>query len=317
MDWDDVRHFLALARTGSVRAAGKSLGVSHSTVARRVEALEGRLSARLFDRSRDGYILTAAGLLLIGGAERVEQEMSDIGRALAGEDDRLAGAVALTCGDNTVAAMLLDALGALCEAHPAIELHVSVDGRPFDLARREADVAVRALPPGVSPPGYLLGSLVAPVMLTGYRAKATRRTTGCAPDRWLAFEDRRLMERLIAASGHPDLPAWGEFNSVEAIQSATRRGFGLSLLPVYIGDADPELQRTGGAAPFHAADLWLLCHPDLRHTRRVQSVRAAVARAFQEQAARFQGQGWPDPAPARPDSAPHREAPAGIHWGHP
>ena len=61
MDWTDVRHFLALARTGSVRAAGSELGVSHSTVARRVEALEERLAARLFDRSRDGYTLTAAG----------------------------------------------------------------------------------------------------------------------------------------------------------------------------------------------------------------------------------------------------------------
>jgi DNA-binding transcriptional LysR family regulator len=61
MDWDDVRHFLALARTGSVRAAGAALGVSHSTVARRVEGLEQRLGARLFDRHRDGYMLSDAG----------------------------------------------------------------------------------------------------------------------------------------------------------------------------------------------------------------------------------------------------------------
>lgn len=76
MDWNDVRHFLALARTGSVRAAGASLGVSHSTVARRVEALEAQLGTRLFDRHRDGYLLTAEGRQMLPSAERVEHEMA-------------------------------------------------------------------------------------------------------------------------------------------------------------------------------------------------------------------------------------------------
>ncbi len=76
MDWNDVRHFLALARTASVRAAGALLGVSHSTVARRVEALERELDVRLFDRHRDGYLLTDAGEQMVSGAERVECEMA-------------------------------------------------------------------------------------------------------------------------------------------------------------------------------------------------------------------------------------------------
>ena len=74
VDWNDVRYFLALARTGSVRAAGAALQVSHSTVARRVEALEERLAARLFDRSRDGYALSDAGRQMLAGAERIEAE---------------------------------------------------------------------------------------------------------------------------------------------------------------------------------------------------------------------------------------------------
>ncbi len=85
MDWNDVRHFLALARCGSVRAAGASLGVSHSTVARRVEALETRLSARLFDRNRDGYTLTEAGRQMLPGAERVERELAALERGLVGQ----------------------------------------------------------------------------------------------------------------------------------------------------------------------------------------------------------------------------------------
>ena len=76
MDWDDVRYFLALSREGSVRAAGSILGVSHSTVARRVEALEEKLNARLFDRTPEGYALTSAGRQMVEGAERVEAEMA-------------------------------------------------------------------------------------------------------------------------------------------------------------------------------------------------------------------------------------------------
>ncbi|MBC8067609.1 MAG: LysR family transcriptional regulator [Deltaproteobacteria bacterium] len=89
MDWDDVRHFLALARLGSVRAAGVQLGVSHSTVLRRVEALEARLATRVFDRNREGYTLTDAGRELLSSAERMEQEMSRALRGVAGRDERL------------------------------------------------------------------------------------------------------------------------------------------------------------------------------------------------------------------------------------
>ena len=118
VDWDDVRHFLALARTGSVRAAGASLGVSHSTVARRVEGLEERLSTRLFDRDRDGYRLTEAGRQMVPSAERVERELACIERGLAGGDARMSGVVSVTCCDAVVSSMLVPALARLCEHHP-------------------------------------------------------------------------------------------------------------------------------------------------------------------------------------------------------
>ena len=113
VDWDDIRHFLALARTGSVRAAGAALGVSHSTVARRVEALEAQLRTKLFDRHRDGYQLTDAGRLMIDGAERVEYEMAALERGVAGQDERLEGPVRVTCTDPFVAAMLVRDLSEL------------------------------------------------------------------------------------------------------------------------------------------------------------------------------------------------------------
>src|SRR5687767_14368201 len=150
MDWDDVRHFLALARTGSVRAAGARLGVSHSTVARRVEALETRLGVKLFDRCRDGYLLTDAGHEVVAGAERVEREMASLERGVAGQDARLEGPVRVTCTDPFIARILVRALADFCEHHPGIELALDADARNLDLAKREADIAVRALLPNGS-----------------------------------------------------------------------------------------------------------------------------------------------------------------------
>jgi DNA-binding transcriptional LysR family regulator len=319
MDWNDVRYFLALSRLGSVRAAGKTLEVSHSTVARRVEALEARLGTRLFDRSQDGYVLTTAGRQMVPGAERVELEMADLERVVVGQDGRLAGTVAITCGDNFVAGLLLGALGAFCAEHPEVELRLTVDGRPFDLARREADVAVRVLSTGASPPEYLLGTKVAPVILGSYVAVAhaarldpARRGT---PARWLAYDNRKEIERLIGGSSWPTLPAWGSFDTIEAILGAARAGLGLVLLPVYVGDPDPSLQRLLAPDLRHLGDLWLLCHPDLRHTARVQAVRSVVARVFREHGALFRGEAWSDSAPGRPDFGPLRTPEPGIPLG--
>ena len=145
MNWDDVRYFLALARTRSVRAAGASLGVSHSTIARRVETLESSLGVKLFDRNRDGYLLTDAGREMVTGAERVEREVGALERGLVGQDARLEGAVRVTCTDPYIAKILLRALAELCELHPGIELQLDADARNVDLSKREADIALRAL----------------------------------------------------------------------------------------------------------------------------------------------------------------------------
>lgn len=293
MDWNDVRYFLALARLTSVRAAGKSLGVSHSTVARRIEALEAQLSTRLFDRSQDGYVLTVAGHQMVGRAEAVEREMTVLERALVGQDQRLAGTVTITCADNFVADLLLQSLGEFCVQHPDVELRFTVDGRYFDLSRREADLAVRVLAVGASPPEYLLGTKLAPVILGSYVAivhawRLDPEVVGNAT-RWLGFEDRKMSERMIAGSSYPAIPAWGAFSSLETILQAARAGLGLVQLPVYVGDQDPNLRRLQRPDLRPMADLWLLCHPDLRHTARVQATRAVIARTFEENVGLFQG----------------------------
>ncbi len=281
MDWDDIRHFLALARMGSVRSAGASLGVSHSTVARRVEALEARLAARLFDRSRDGYTLTEAGRQMLPGAQRVEREMAALELGLVGQDERLAGPVVLTCTDAFVSRVLVHGLRPFCEAHPDIELCISIDSRSYDLTKREADLAVRAVGVDGSPPAHLLGRRLVPVTLANYvgRGHAERLDPdlpGTHP-RWLGAVERKTMDAMVATSSHANVPIWGSFSSMQVRAQAARAGLGLVMLPTYVGDRDPCLQRLRRPDVRHVADLWLLCHADLRDNVRFRAARKQVA----------------------------------------
>ncbi len=295
MDWNDVRYFLALARLGSVRAAGASLGVSHSTVARRVEALEVQLAARLFDRNRDGYTLTAAGAQMIEGAERVEHEMSALERSLAGQDERLAGPIRLTCCDEFVSEMMLQELTVLCGACPEVELCITTDSRSFDLSKGEADIALRTLAVGGQPPEHLIGRKLVGIHVANYVAiehahRLDPELEGTKP-RWIAFEGRKHVEAQIAQTSYPHVPPWGSFSSLSLMTQATREGLGIAMLPCYVADQNPELRRLAQPDLRHVADLWLLSHPDLRDNARFSAARDCVAAALQRRHTLFCGVG--------------------------
>jgi DNA-binding transcriptional LysR family regulator len=310
MDWDDVRHFLALARTGSVRAAGASLAVSHSTVARRVETLETRLGVKLFDRNRDGYLLTDAGNDMLAGAERVEREMAALERGLAGQDARLEGRVRVTCTDAYVGRMLLSALAGLCTEHPGVELEVHVDDAYMDLSKREADLALRAIGVGGSPPEHLLGRRLVPIVVASYVgvAHAGRLDPERGGDhlRWLGFDMAKGTEQVVAGSSYPELPIWGAFQSMEVMAHAAQAGLGLAMLPTYVGDADPALQRLAKPDVRHMADFWLLTHRDLRDNARLRVARERIAAALTGHIALFRGDGagWRENETVRHELAP-------------
>ena len=294
MDWDDVRHFLALARSGSVRAAGTALGVSHSTVARRVEALEVKLATRLFDRSRDGYALTEAGQRMMGSAERVEREMSALELDLAGQDERFAGPIKLTCCDEFVSDMMIEELTVFCAAYPGIELCITTDSRTFDLSKREADIAVRTLAVEDTPQEHLLGRKLVGIHVANYVAVAHAHRLdpereGTKP-RWVAFAHRPTIERMVAATSYPDVPIWGGFSSLGLLVQATRAGLGIAMLPCYVADRDPTLRRLGKPDLMHVANLWLCSHPDLRDNARLRAARDCVVQAITRRAPLFQGE---------------------------
>lgn len=294
MDWNDVRYFLALARLGSVRAAGSSLGVSHSTVARRVETLEVQLATRLFDRSRDGYTLTDAGQLMVPGAERVEREMSALELELSGQDERLAGPIKLTCCDQYVSQMMVQELTVFCGAYPDIELGITTDSRSFDLSKREADIAIRTLGVDDSPPEHLLGKKLVGVYTANYVATAHAHRldpdiAGTTP-RWVSFEERKYFESFVAQSSYPKVPIWGAFSSLALMMQATRAGMGIAMLPCYVADRAPSLRRLAKPDVQQVANLWMVSHPELRENARFRAARDCIVRALCREKELFLGQ---------------------------
>ena len=147
MIWDDLRFFLAVQRRGSHKGGARQLRVAPTTVARRIAALESALGTKLFVRTPERLLATAAGLALAVHAERVEAEVIASERALEAADTRLEGALRVTAPDGLVHYVLLPALSEFRQSHPALTIDLRADTSILDLSRREADVAIRLARP--------------------------------------------------------------------------------------------------------------------------------------------------------------------------
>ncbi len=285
--WDDVQVFLSVARRGSLSGAASALGVNPSTVHRRLAAFEGALDARLFDRSPTGLTLTAAGEAALPLAEQIELDVAGLVRALLGRDSAPSGVVHLTAPE-TLVPLLIEPLAALRARFDAIDLRVSFADRYFDLARLEADVAVR---PSPDPPADAVGRRVARIAWAVYtRHEALQADADALP--WVEYTQG--LHHLAAArwrrAHHGAEPVLLAVNSVAAMQqviSATDcRGF----LPCFMGDADPGLRRLAPLLP-QASALWLLTHRDLRRTARVRAVVDHLWTALRARQGLFEGAG--------------------------
>ena len=143
MDWDHYRYFLAIARAGSLTAAGRELGVSQPTVSRRLDAMESRLKVRLFDRTERGYEMTAAGMEIFEAVERVGEGLSSIERKVFGKDLQLTGSLRATCTETLLNGYLAPHVWQFLDRHPGIEFGIISTDAQLSLSRRDADLAIR------------------------------------------------------------------------------------------------------------------------------------------------------------------------------
>jgi DNA-binding transcriptional LysR family regulator len=290
-NWDDLRVFLTLAREGTLTTAAKALGVSHPTVARRVQALEKQIGARLFERLPDRFAPTSAGEQLLADTEAMEKAALSIHRRSAGLSDAVSGVVRLSAGE-AMAALIARHLPELRRQLRQIEFEVIASHTLANLSRREADLLIREQVPELG--GIVTRKLgrVAYAVYAGRDFKVSRTTQaalGALP--WIGFDDDHsyfpgqqwLRERL--AGQRPVVRG----NNWLVLLEAARAGAGLAVLPCYLGDPEPALHRVGGVIPDVFADQWLLVHRDLRALPRVRAVMDAVVELFQRERALLEG----------------------------
>src|SRR5258708_16228446 len=143
--WDDVRFFLAVSREGSFSAAARGLGVDHVTVARRITLLEKQLGAKLLSRTPEGFATTQAGQTILSQCEAMEVAALNLERLVSGQDSRAAGLVGVTATDALTYRFVVPCIAAIHKTHPGLQIDLLTGIRVMDIARREADLAVRVM----------------------------------------------------------------------------------------------------------------------------------------------------------------------------
>lgn len=248
-DWNDLRFFLAVARTGSTLSASRNLKVSQATVSRRIGVLEENLGIRLFVRSPSGYELSVRGQALLPHAEAVEREIGALQTSVAAEERRLSGTIRLTTVESAANVWVVPAIAAFRAQQPAVVCEVIVDDRTLDIARGEADVAIRfGNPPQdeslvirriveLHESVYVHRDMAERIGLPNDYAGLTRY-----PFVSLSGPAVGDIDRWIAALG-PDLQIVHRANTLSAVIAAVRAGLGAAIMPCLIGDTHSSMVR--------------------------------------------------------------------------
>lgn len=268
IDWNDLRHVLAVARHGSLSGAARSLGVDQTTVGRRLQAAEKALGTRLFDRVDGRFIPTRACEAALQHAERVEGNVFALLRQVSGQDQTLAGAVRVTSVPGLINHLLAPRVGALLDRHPGLKLELISSSQNLSLSRREADVALRL---GRPKKGAALIRKIATVEYAVYAFTSGKGTS--LP--WISFDDTlaHLPEAVWIANAMSDGESAAiQVTEIESIRVLLAAMPCRSLLPCFIGDRDSRLTRLSGRAVAISRDVWLMCHRELRRTARVSAV---------------------------------------------
>jgi DNA-binding transcriptional LysR family regulator len=291
MDWNDLNLVLAICRTGTLSGAAKALGVNHSTVFRRVNAIERQLGVRLFDRQPDGYAMTEAGEAMQRTAEAIDERVHDLHRELLGRDLRLQGPLRITAPEGIAVRILTPLLSEFCAEHPRIRLSLITTSDALQLSRREADVALRVTR---KPPEQLIGRRICRFRFALYAARSYLKThseTELEDHRWILTEES--FEQLPAALWKKKHRSTAQIqftsNSLMATIAAVRRGLGVAPLPCFVGDDERSLVRLTDPLEELTMDLWVLTHPDLRSTARVSAMTAFLVEAMSRHKAQFEG----------------------------
>ena len=273
MNWDDLKVLLALSRAGSTRKAAAKLSVSNTTVMRRLESLEEQVGGRLFDRTPDGFRATSLADQLLPAVREVEETLSEAERHVTGRDSELVGRIKLSLPAVPLT-HIAEAVSEFARQSPRIELDITVSDHPVDLARREADIAVRGIPKHKRPPKDIVGIKLGKISL-GYYVHRELLSEASRGQRELTYI--QASGRALSLGDLPDAESLGLkprhlIDGITPRTVAATNKLGVAALPCFLARQYPDLILLPGVPSAHWGFTWLLHHKDLRQSARIRAL---------------------------------------------
>lgn len=296
MDWRALQDVVAVAETGSLSAAARRLNVSQPTVGRRIEQLEYRLGAVLFNRTAQGLLLTKLGESILNHAKTMEEEALAIERAATGANQQLQGNVRISLVEDLGIYWLPKKLGEFHEQFSKLVIEINIDNQNVNLLRREADIAVRLARPDQAD---LICRKVGTLSFGLYASQSYLDKHGVPlkpqdlkKHYHVGFEmesgpvsEIKKLESLF----HEDHIRHRSNSHMEIVE-ATNAGLGCGALCCFIADEHPNLRRVLNTKLDHAREIWLVTHAEINNSARIRTVFDFLAMAFEEDSQRLKGQ---------------------------
>ncbi|MGL1921757.1 MAG: LysR family transcriptional regulator [Hyphomicrobiales bacterium] len=270
MNWDDLRVFLAVVETGSIRSAAKNIGVTHATVSRHLRNLQTVLGNPLLERRQNGQCLTELGSRILPIAKQVEMNVADIDRAAFSAETGLAGALKVSLSDSLYISLLYNSLDNFMRQYPMIELNVDATNDLLKLSLREADVIIRITS---LPPDTAYGKKIANSPVAIYASPQYVQTRPSL-DRWIGWDYERAKTPTIPAN------IIAQISTPAIAERMIELSRGVGILPCYMGDNNPKLIRLDDNKPQADMEIWVLTHKDLRVNPRVRALMDHLYNAF-------------------------------------
>ena len=277
MDWDQLKYFLYIAKSGSLSRAAKALHVNHSTVSRRLANLEKSLGARLFEKSHDGVKLTSSGEQLLEHALQMESQANAAQQAIAGHGETLCGTIRVTTEDTFGYYFLPDLLAKFSRQYPHIVVNLNISSEFANLSHREADVAITARR---KPPEHLVGRNLGEIRMSLVASKKYVKKFGTPSDLRNLKNHRFLVPN--DQLGHLKVTRWLNKHVHEdqivlmadkfsTLFTMVQTGLGIAPLPHYLAASDKKLVCLFDLPSQYGSEAWVLTHPNLKNTLTIKT----------------------------------------------